>query len=144
MSYRAKLSLINCFIWALMFLIFSVSFFLSTYPTTLPLSNYRITTAIIFVIPNISNVVILIMQTKKERTDERNKRIEALSSTVTMIVMMIVVYLASIILHVVYEESGFVPISWLWYLGYGSAFLVFIVFNLSYVIVSLKGTGYES
>jgi peptidoglycan biosynthesis protein MviN/MurJ (putative lipid II flippase) len=144
MTHRAKLSLLNFSIWFIMFVIFSISFFASTYPEVLPLSNYRTTTAILFLVANFSNVIILYFQYKKERSDERNKRIEALSAIGTMIFIMVLVFLGSITLHVVFADSGLVPISWLWYLGYSTAFMVFIVFNLSYVIVSLKGTGYES
>lgn len=144
MGYRAKLSLINFGVWTLSFILFCVSFFTSTYPEILPLSNYRTTTAMIFLVANIVNIVLLVLKTKKERTDERNKRIESLSASITMIMMAVIVYLSSIILYVQYEDTESVPVQWLWFLGYGSFFMVFIVFNLSYVLVSLKDTGYES
>ncbi|MBU1093355.1 MAG: hypothetical protein KKH01_02705 [Firmicutes bacterium] len=144
MSYRAKLALINSGIWIVMFVFFSISFFSSTYPEVLPLSNYRTTTVILFAIPSITNMIILFFQLKHEKTDERNKKIESISSSVAAITLMSIVFIASMTLHIVYNGTGFVPSSWLWYVGFGAVFITFIVLNLSYVIVSLKGTGYES
>ncbi len=144
MTYRAKLSLINFGIWTVMFIITSISFFTSTYPEVLPLSNYRTTTAVLFVIPNIANVILLVLKTKKEKTDEFNRRVEAASAGATMIIIMILFFLGALSLHVIYEDTGLVPSQWLWFLAYGSVFMVFIVFNLCYVIVSLKGFSYEN
>lgn len=144
MSYRTKLSIINGLIWTIMFVIFSISFFSSNYPVTLPLSNYRITTAILFLLPNISNIIILVLQRKHETTDERNKRFESISSTAAMIVLLVIVYLGCMSLYVAYEDVGTLSVSWLWYIAYSTAFLAFIVFNLTYVIVSIKGLGYEN
>lgn len=144
MSYRAKLTIINSVIWIVMFVIFSISFFSSTYPEVLSLSNYRTTTVILFAIPNITNIIILFFQLKHEKTDERNKKIESISSSIAAITLMTIVFIASMTLHIVYNDTGFVPSSLLWYVGFGTVFITFIVFNLSYIIVSLKGTGYES
>jgi hypothetical protein len=130
--------------WSISFVIFTVVFILDTQYNEFPLMNYRVSTAILFLLSNIFNVVILYLQHRNERSDERNKYFESLSAVATMIVIMVLIFLGSMTLYVVYEKSAFVPVDWLWYIAYGAAFLVFIVFNLSYVIVSVKGTNYES
>jgi len=144
MSTRAKLSLINFIMWSIAFAVFTIVFILDTQYNEFPMQNYRVSTAIIFLLSNIVNLVIVYLQHRSEKSDERNKYFESLSAVVTMIVTMVLIFSGSMTLYVIYEKSGFVPVDWLWFIAYGAAFVVFIVFNLSYVIVSLKGTNYES
>ena len=144
MDFRVKLSLLNVGSWSIFFIVFCIAFFSSTQPEVLPLSNYRTTTAIIFAIANIVNLIILYVMKKSERTDERNLKIEAISAVITMVIMMILFFLASMILYIINVDSGTAPVSWFWFLAYGSIFSVFILFNLSYVIISYKGFKYES
>lgn len=61
------------------------------------MTNYRTTTIILFTVANISNIVITILQFRREKTDDRNKKFESISSIVTMITTMMVVSLASLI-----------------------------------------------
>jgi hypothetical protein len=144
MSSRVKLTLVNLIMWCVAFVFFTLVFILDTQYNEFPIQNYRVSTAIIFLLSNIFNLVILYFQRRNEKSDERNKYFESLSATATMIVIMVLIFSGSITLYVIYEKSGFVPVDWLWFMAYGSAFLVFIAFNLSYVIVSLKGANYES
>jgi hypothetical protein len=130
--------------WCVAFVAFTVVFILDTQYNEFPMQNYRVSTAIIFLLSNICNVVIVYFQRRNEKSDERNKYFESLSAGATMIAIMVILFSGSMALYVIYEKTGFVPVDWLWYIAYGATFLVFIVFNLSYVIVSLKGTNYES
>lgn len=130
--------------WSVAFAIFTIVFIIDTQYNEFPLQNYRVSTAIIFSLSNILNLVIVYFQRRIEKSDERNKYFESLSAVATMITIMVLIFSGSITLYVIYEKSGMVPVDWLWFIAYGATFLVFIVFNLTYVLVSLKGTNYEN
>ncbi|MBN2604541.1 MAG: hypothetical protein JXR62_01800 [Bacilli bacterium] len=144
MNTGVKLTIVNLIMWCLAFAAFTFIFILDTQFNEFPMQNYRVSTAIIFMLSNIINLVIVCIQRRNEKSDERNKYFESLSATATMIVIMLIIFSGSITLYVIYEKSGLVPVDWLWYIAYGGTFIVFIVFNLAYLIVSLKGTKYDS
>ncbi len=142
MDYRTKYSMINGGIWLVLFVIFSIIFFSNNYPIVIPISNYKPAIVVILILANISNIFLIFFLKNKEKDDERNSQLMLLSATVTMFVVVGILIACCLALYFIYRDNGSFPISWLWYISFGTLFLTNIVLNLSYVAVSFKGAGY--
>lgn len=59
--------------------------------------------------------------------DERDESIASQASGVAFLAVLGYVYLICIILHLTYEESGCMPVGWMWFLGYSSIFMGYIM-----------------
>ena len=143
MSYKTKFSMINGGIWLILFVIFSIIFFSNTFPTVIPISNYRTAIVVILMLANISNVFLVFFLKNKEKTDERNNQLSLLSANITMFVVVIILITSCLLLYFIYRDNESLPISFLWYIAFSTMFITNIVLNLSYVAISFKGAGYE-
>jgi len=107
-------------------------------------TDYRINISIIFAISMMLYLSLQMIMNKKDKLDERNKNIEARSSNVTIVSMIIVTFTLVVTLYLLHLENGSIPIYWLWYFMYTFISLNIIAFTISNLIVPLIGNKYES
>ena len=72
------------------------------------------------------------------RIDERDRAITLQASTFSLVAVLIFVFALCLTLFTIYESRGSVPVGWLWFIAYGSAFFVYIV-NAAAVLVLDSG-----
>jgi len=75
--------------------------------------------------------------------DERDVHVVARAGQTTLIVVLVSVYVVAIGLWTVYEESGSVPVGWMWFLAYGIIILAFLAYAISTIVVDrwTRGNG---
>jgi uncharacterized membrane protein len=72
--------------------------------------------------------------------DERDVRIASRANGGTLIVVLVVVYLACIGLWSTYQDGGCVPVGWLWFLGYAAAMLGYMTHAAATLLLN-RGMG---
>lgn len=83
---------------------------------------------------------VMLYQTKSTTKiiDERDQWIQKKASTTALTLTTIYVFLLTILLYIFYEQSGVVPVSWLWFVAYSTyAFAFFSTSSVS-VLLYLK------
>jgi hypothetical protein len=70
--------------------------------------------------------------------DERDRTIQGYANGVALAALTMVLFLVSILLFLVYESQGSVPVAWLWLMAYGSIDLAHLIGHITIL------TGYRS
>ncbi len=144
MSYRTKMNLIILMLQTAFLILYSIVFFNDVSLFISDGTDYRINISIIFAISMMFYISLQMIMNKKDKLDERNKNIEARSSNVTIVSMIIVTFTLVVTLYLLHLENGSIPIYWLWYFMYTFISLNIIAFTISNLIVPLIGNKYES
>jgi hypothetical protein len=77
---------------------------------------------------------------RRGELDERDDAVALNASQVTLIVVTVVVYLASLILYETHYRDGAVPAGWLYLIAYGTVCLVSLVHAASSLLLDMQGT----
>src|SRR5690554_2049959 len=115
MSYRTKMNLIILMLQTAFLILYSIVFFNDVSLFISDGTDYRINISIIFAISMMLYLSLQMIMNKKDKLDERNKNIEARSSNVTIVSMIIVTFTLVVTLYLLQLENGSIPIYWLWY-----------------------------
>jgi len=73
------------------------------------------------------------------KIDERDKAVERRATEISAIILLLVVFLASIALYDANVDSGTVPVGWLFIMAYGSIALISLVHPVMTLILDLSG-----
>ncbi len=144
MNYRTKMNLIILMLQTAFLILYSIVFFNDVSLFISDGTDYRINISIIFAISMMFYISLQMIMNKKDKLDERNKNIEARSSNVTIVSMVIVTFTLVVTLYLLHLENESIPIYWLWYFMYTFISLNIIAFTVSNLIVPLIGNKYES
>ena len=70
--------------------------------------------------------------------DERDERIARQASSYAFVSLLAFIYLVCILLHLSYEESGWMPVGWMWFLGYSSIFMGYVLHSIIYLMLDSR------
>ena len=73
--------------------------------------------------------------------DERDLQIVARASQATLIIVLMVLFVISLGLWTVHEESGTVPVGWLWFVAYVSVILATVTHSVAILLLDRTGGG---
>jgi len=122
MSSQMKYSLSNLIIWSIVTVLFSGVFLNgNTIANWGDNSTKTIMLAILFGIGYIGQFTLLIIFRKRKNTitkDERDEFILNKAMARSFIVTLLYVFIVAISLYTYYEESGSVPVAWIWFIAY--------------------------
>jgi threonine/homoserine/homoserine lactone efflux protein len=132
MTQPTKQALFTLIIWGIVTVAFIPIFFSRGGPLTYAQDKPRfVFVAILFGVGYISYLTMMFLTRSKGRADrivrdERDEHIQRQSSGVALILVLVYVFFLCITLYEIYRESGCVPVSWMWFLGYTSVFWGYI------------------
>ena len=144
MSFARKQAFISCLVWLVITVLFAVVFF-STGAESFGNQDNRMSRMLVAVIIVPGFVLNLVMLERTRRgkkrgdLDERDDTISTSASEVTMIVLGMLFYIASIALFAVYQEAGMVPVGWLYLMAYGSFCVVSLVHSTVTLFLDFGG-----
>lgn len=144
MTQRRKRDIWTLVIGSSVLIVFIFLFFSGGGPEYWVLDRWRkLLVAIVFGIGYLSFFTMIFMtRTKPDQKmiikDERARFIDMKSSQTALIVLLLYVYLMSIFLYVRYEWMGYLPVGWMWFIGYSSIFLGAIVYSGTSLILDYR------
>ncbi len=133
-------------IWGLVATGVAALFFGSGGPATFGMDKGRIVTTAILIGIGFAAYFIMLYLTRscpgatRVVADERDIRIASRANGGTLIVVLVVVYLACIGLWEAYRDGGCVPVGWLWFLGYAAALLGYLTHATATLMLN-RGMG---
>jgi len=142
MSIQRKYAWMVLITWIIVLVVFLLLFFSGSGPSEWGSnSTKRIIAAIFF---GIGYIVFFTLQirNKKSNYDERDTLIQLKAGNSAMVIVLMFVFILSIGSFVIYEEEGQLPISWMWFLGYSTVFLTYIVNSGLYLYYEKREQGY--
>ena len=77
---------------------------------------------------------------RRGELDERDNSVERKASMITLTIMIVAFYLATIGLYEQHREAGAVPVGWMYFLAYGSVALVSLVHPVAALVVDVTGS----
>jgi|GEM_PF-3001130 len=142
MSLRQKNALINAIIWFILLLLFFINFFSGDGASEWASNQTKriIAPALIFV--GYTLQFIIAAKSKKEPQDERALLAQLRSTSASMIIVIMYVFIFSITIYTVYGNDQVVPISWFWFIGFSTVMLTYFVNSFLYFILEYQGEGY--
>jgi len=144
MSLARKQALISGSLWLAITVAFFVLFF-RVGPEAFTSAEHagvrHLTVAIIMLGYLVSFVLMARARRGQQRgeLDERDKAVELKAAMVTLTVMVVGFYLATIGLYSLHSETGAVPAGWLYFLAYTSVTLVSLVYPVATLIIDYSG-----
>ncbi len=73
--------------------------------------------------------------------DERDERLESRAGGIALTVVLVYVYILSITLWAIFQESGSVPAGWMWFMGYSTVFIGMISHGLFTLLLASGKVG---
>lgn len=135
MSFRSKNSLIISVVWFVILIVMVITFAPDNYTSIRKLIS---AVAIFF---GVWIDIWMLARNKKDAFDERILKLTHKSSSVSMIITLMFVFIFCIVLSEVYPDT--VNSSWFWMLGYLMIAVANISSGLSFIYFDLKGIPYE-
>ncbi len=132
MTQSQKQAILTLVIWGIVACGFAVMFFGNGGPGTFGADKGRIVSTAILIGVGFAAYFVMLYLTRSRPgatravVDERDVRIASRANGGTLIVVLVVVYLACIGLWSAYQDGGCVPVGWLWFLGYAAAMLGYL------------------
>lgn len=144
MTYATKHAVIATTVWftILVALVLMVSIPGATAFADREHSVLRLLTAAVILPGFVMNTWLLVRQSRLERSgdyDERDSEIARRASEITLIVLAICVYAASLALYEWSADAGTVSRGWLYLMAYGTVSLVSFVHAASFLILNRRG-----
>lgn len=132
MNRNQKRSLYTLLIWCVVAAIFVTLFFVNGGADTWGIDGKRFIVSTSFLIAGYISFFIMLYLTRKKKADdidrdERDILISRKASEITLIFIMGYILFACIILYTLYEKTNFIPRGWMWFLGYTSIFIIYII-----------------
>ncbi len=146
MTQSQKRAIFTLVIWGLVAGCFAAVFFGGGGPATFGVDKGRIVTTAILVGIGFAAYFIMLFFTRSRPgatrvvADERDLRIASRANGGTLIVVLVVGYLACIGLWSAYQDGGCVPVGWLWFLGYATAMLGYLTHAAATLLLN-RGMG---
>lgn len=73
--------------------------------------------------------------------DERDERHESKAGGIALTVVLVYVYILSIALWAIFQDSGTVPAGWMWFMGYSTVFIGMISHGLFTLLLASGKVG---
>jgi uncharacterized membrane protein len=148
MTKARKRAIFTFLIWGPVMAAFSVIFFLGEGPEGYYLETWRRTAGgIIIAVGYFSYGLMLFLTRTRPRTqgvvsDERDVNIRRRANATAYVIVLVYVFALSIFLWDRHQESGFVPVGWMWFLAYSMSFAAFISSSVIALILESKASVY--
>ncbi|OQX93699.1 MAG: hypothetical protein B6I17_02010 [Tenericutes bacterium 4572_104] len=114
-------------LWSVVLIIFLGLFFIASKPSEWSAnSNIKFISGIVFGVGYILFFVIQ-LKGKNNTKNEKDKLIQYKSTSLTLVIILMYVFIFTMLIYIVYENDVLMPISWMWFLGYSTVFLTYIV-----------------
>lgn len=68
-------------------------------------------------------------------SDERDERIGRRANIVALVVVLVFVFSTCISLYEYYHDEGWVPVGWMWFIGYASVFVAYISGSIASLVL---------
>jgi uncharacterized membrane protein len=75
------------------------------------------------------------------KRDERDERLESRAAGITLTVVLVYVYFLGIALWIVFQDSGYVPAGWMWFLAYSTVFIGMIAHGFFTLLLASGKVG---
>lgn len=82
----------------------------------------------------------MILRTRQSPCDERDDAVSIRAGQSALTVILLYVYILSITLYEIYRSAGSLPVSWMWFIGYSTAFVGPAAHSISTLILH-RGAG---
>lgn len=149
MTQLRKRALFSLIIWGVVITVFVPLFFAGGGPSEWLQDRVRkILMIVVFGIGYLSFFLMMVL-TRRKRSDgkvvkdERDNLVEIKSSKIAYIIVLLYIYIVCIILYMIYERTGVLPVSWMWFIGYTSIFIGSIIYAVVSLIVDMRVSGYD-
>lgn len=142
MSIKMKQTLVHLFLWTVVLILF-ITVFLSE-GTIANWGDNRVKTIMFAVIVFIGfggdTLTRAIFKKRKGKIikDERDDSISLRSMTISAIITFIYIFIVAISLYTKYENSGSVPVAWVWFMAYSMVMVVNITCSATAFILYWK------
>lgn len=114
-------------LWSVVLIIFLGLFFIASKPSEWNAnSNIKFISGIVFGVGYILFFVIQ-LKGKNNTKNEKDKLIQYKSTSLTLVIILMYVFIFTMLIYIVYENDVLMPVSWMWFLGYSTVFLTYIV-----------------
>lgn len=136
MNVSYKRSIITSIIFGILFL-YLVTIFVVIGPNQFVSNKTNmIITSIVIAVAMLSFAFAMLFTNKKGNiVDERDDYIQKKASSIGLMISLIYVFLLSIILFVINRNSGFIDVSWLWFIAYSTFAFGYFITSLIHVYV---------
>ncbi|SCZ81828.1 hypothetical protein [Acidaminobacter hydrogenoformans] len=107
--------------------------------------NKTLLLSIIFLIGFGTDFVLRVLEKSKKwnfKRVERDIAIQYQSQSIGFVLVLIYVFILSISLYVYYEESGFIPVGWVWFIAYSTIVFANLSSGYSSLLLYLKQGSY--
>jgi uncharacterized membrane protein len=126
MNIELKRSIFTMILFCTLFLFITIDFAILGPSSFLSKPNTIIVAGMVLLV--MLSFFYMLYQTKSTRMviDERDKWIQLKASTTALQLTVIYVFLLAIVLYIIYEDTGNLPVSWMWFLAYSSYAFAFL------------------
>lgn len=148
MTQARKRAIFTFLIWGSVMAAFSVIFFLGEGPERYHMERWRrLAGAAIIVFGYLSFGLMLFLTrvrpgSRSMARDERDEAINRRANATAFIVVLVYVFALSIFLWERHQESGLVPVGWMWFLAYSMSFAAFISSSVIALILESKASDH--
>lgn len=144
MTQARKRALLTFIIWGAVMTAFSLIFFLGEGPEEYHMERWRrVAGAAIIAAGYLSYGVMLFLTRDRPGShgifsDERDKGIRRQANATAYVIVLLYVFALSIFLWERYQDSGLVPVGWMWFLAYSMSFLAFLSSSVIALILEYR------
>ena len=148
MTQARKRAIFTFLIWGSVMAAFAVIFFLGEGPEEYHTERWkRVAGAAIIAFGYLSYGLMLFLTRNRPgshgvSSDERDEDIRRRANATAYIFVLIYVFALSIFLWERHQESGFVPVGWMWFLAYSMSFLAFMSSSVIALILESRTSSH--
>ena len=148
MTQPQKRALFSLTVWGAVLITFIIIFFSGGGPATYVHSKSRILHgAILFAVGYLGYLLMLYLTRIRPDArplvkDERDERVAKQANGAALIALLFYIYVTCIVLYIVYGDSGAVPVGWMWFLAYSTAFLGYVAHAAATLLLDLRMSGH--
>lgn len=144
MSKSMKVSIIYTIAWGLISVCMIVIFSL---PNTI--SNWgenpikTVVLSALFLLGFLINLFLRLYEKSKKhgfKKDERDKKIQADAIFKSLSILLVYIFLLCVALYLFYENTGMMPIGWVWFIAYSQIAVVYFLVSL-FAVIGYKKQG---
>ena len=148
MTQSKKRALISLAIWGPVAICFAALFFGMGGPATYAKDKWRIFYSALIIAVGFLLYLTMLVRTrvgpadKPLASDERDEHIARRSNSTALVVVLVYVFFTCIVLWEAYRERQAVPVGWMWFLAYSSAFCGYLSHAVGTLILNSKMGGH--
>ncbi len=146
MTQARKRALFTFLIWGSVMAAFAVVFFLGSGPEGYALEKWRRAAGGGIIAFGFAAYYFMVFLTRNRpglrgvASDERDKDVRMRANAAAFIAALVYVFVLAIFLWERYQESGLVPIGWMWFLAYSTSFAAYISASVAALVLESKAS----